>query len=51
MIQQFDALIQADSATDLIAGFDLKDEEDYCPAIDNHLEMLYELKLKHRDKF
>ena len=50
-MKQIDAMVQADQMTDLIAGFDMSNEEDYYPPIDDYLEMLYEMKLKYGDRF
>ena len=51
MKNQLDALIEADNMTDMIAGFDMSNEEDQSPPIDDYLELLYSMKLKYGDKF
>ena len=51
MLQQIDAMAEADKTTDLIAGFDMSNEEDYCPPIDDYLELLYTVKIKYGNKF
>ena len=48
---QLDAIIAADSTTKLIAGFDMVNEEDYNPPIDEFLEQIMECKMKLGDRF
>lgn len=48
---QIDAIIAADSKTNLIAGFDMVNEEDYNPKIDDFLEQIMEAKMKLGDRF
>ena len=48
---QLDALIAADSKTNLISGFDLVNEEDYNPGIDEFVEQILAVKMKLGDRF
>lgn len=48
---QLDAIIAADSKTNLIAGFDMVNEEDYNPPIDEFLEQMMAVKMKLGDRF
>ena len=48
---QLDAIIEADSQTNLISGFDMVNEEDYNPAIDDFLDQIMAVKMKLGDRF
>ena len=48
---QLDAIIEADSQTNLISGFDMVNEEDYNPAIDDFLDQIMMVKMKLGDRF
>ena len=48
---QLDAIIAADQTTKLIAGFDMVNEEDYNPPIDEFLDQIMECKMKLGDRF
>ena len=48
---QLDAIIEADQTTKLIAGFDMVNEEDYNPPIDDFLEQIMAVKIRLGDRF
>lgn len=48
---QLDAIIQADSLTNMVVGFDMVNEEDYNPGIDFFLEQIMEAKMKLGERF
>lgn len=43
--------MEGDKYTNMIAGFDMVNEEDYNMHIDDFLEQIYTAKLKYGDKF
>ena len=48
---QIETIIAADNKTNLIAGFDMVNEEDYNPRINDFLEQIMEAKVKLGDRF
>lgn len=48
---QLDAIVAADSKTNLVSGFDMVNEEDYNMPIDDFLDQILEAKMKLGDRF
>ena len=47
---QIDAIIEADKHTNLISGFDMVNEEDFNPPIDDFLDQIMAVKMKLGDR-
>ena len=45
-----DGVLQADSHTKLVSGFDMVNEEDYNPGIDSFLDQIVEAKMRVGDR-